>query len=140
MKRYRTLLVALSILLSGFALLPLTMPTLANAFHWQQYASAYGYPGSCYKLTAINSPANAGKVEFSPPPNCPNDSTRYRQGTPITLTAKPKLGYAFQLWTLPIYPGTYAANPMVISLTGRDLQVTAQYTSVRVFLLPMVRR
>lgn len=76
----------------------------------------------CKKLTTDRKPTDFGTIAVEPPPNCGPD--RYLPGTPVTVTAIPRVDYAFVNWTGALIG---AQNPAHV-LMDSDKVVTATFT------------
>lgn len=52
---------------------------------------------TCYTLTKTAIPSTGGTIAVDTPPNC--NSSKYQEGTVVTLTATAKTGFAFDKWS-----------------------------------------
>jgi uncharacterized repeat protein (TIGR02543 family) len=115
----------------------ITMPTTVGDYtfsHWENgltnptrtiiltrdttITAYYVKPPPTHTLTVNIEPANAGTVTLNPPGGV------YPEGTNVTATAKPNLGYTFDHWLLD--SETRAENPTTITM-DKDYTLTAVF-------------
>ncbi len=83
-----------------------------------------GPKSTCTTLTVNVNPTDGGTANLSPAPDCPNDNSKYKSDTLITLTASANQGYNFASWSGDV---TATENPTTITLGDQGRFVTANF-------------